>query len=337
MKNHVPTASVTEVPPIRYREDEGSGAVKKKEWKNRQRLLIFASRGISFQSRHLLMDLRSLLPHAKSENKMEKKDSLHVINEICEMKNCNKCLFFEGNKRHDLYMWISNIPHGPSVKFFVENIHTLGELKLSGNCLKGSRPILSFDPTFDTEPHWKLLKEVLQQAFCTPKHHPKSQPFIDHILTFTILDDRIWFRNYQIIEEDGSLAEIGPRFVLNPVKVFGGSFGGDTIWENSQFIPPAVFRRRLRNLSTSRPLERAYDRVVQEEKRDTVKAAYTLDPTNDIFLEATHKDEPAPIPMSRKELKRKKHGSKDQRKRSKKKIKSEKYRAFLEKEAEEKS
>ena len=39
----------------------------------------------------------------------------------------------------------------------------------------------------------------------------ESQPFIDHVLTFTIIDNKIWLRNYQIVEENGSLAEIGPR------------------------------------------------------------------------------------------------------------------------------
>ena len=37
------------------------------------------------------------------------------------------------------------MPSGPSAKFLVENIHTLEELKLTGNCLKGSRPLLNFD------------------------------------------------------------------------------------------------------------------------------------------------------------------------------------------------
>jgi hypothetical protein len=30
--------------------------------------------------------------------------------------------------------------------------------------------------------------------------------------------------------------------VLNPIKVFDGSFGGETIWENSSYVTPnAVF------------------------------------------------------------------------------------------------
>lgn len=37
------------------------------------------------------------------------------------MKNCNKCIFFEGRKKQDLYMWLANIPKGPCAKFFVEN------------------------------------------------------------------------------------------------------------------------------------------------------------------------------------------------------------------------
>ncbi len=57
----------------------------------------------------------------KKEPKMESKDPTVVINEICEMKNCNKCIFFENRKRQDLYMWLSNAPNGPSAKFLVEN------------------------------------------------------------------------------------------------------------------------------------------------------------------------------------------------------------------------
>lgn len=38
------------------------------------------------------------------------------------------------------------------------------ELKLTGNHLKGSRPILTFSTHFDKEPHWKLLKEMIMQV-----------------------------------------------------------------------------------------------------------------------------------------------------------------------------
>lgn len=38
------------------------------------------------------------------------------------------------------------------------------ELKLTGNHLKGSRPILTFSTNFDKQPHWKLLKELIMQV-----------------------------------------------------------------------------------------------------------------------------------------------------------------------------
>ena len=75
-----------------------------------------------------------------------------------------------------------------------------------------------------------------------PNHHPKSQPFFDHVFTFSVADDRIWFRNFQIVEEDGALAEIGPRFVLNPIKVFESSFSGQTLWDNPKYVTPTAKR-----------------------------------------------------------------------------------------------
>ena len=53
------------------------------------------------------------------------------------------------------------------------------------------------------------MKELFTQIFGTPCNHPKSQPFIDNVYTFSISDNRVWFRNYQIVEESGSLTEIG--------------------------------------------------------------------------------------------------------------------------------
>lgn len=105
---------------------------------------------------------------------------------------------------------MSKTPNGPSVKFLVSNgivyifcyyyciVHTMEELKLTGNCLMGSRPLLIFDESFDSKPHYKLLREMLNQIFAVPCNHPKSKPFIDHAFCFYILDHRIWFRNYQV-------------------------------------------------------------------------------------------------------------------------------------------
>ncbi|XP_077479292.1 ribosome biogenesis protein BRX1 homolog [Stigmatopora argus] len=258
------------------------------KWTNKERVLIFSSRGIDFRTRHLMQDLRSIMPHSKADTKMDRKDKLYVINEVCEIKNCNKCLFFEAKKKQDLYMWISNSPNGPSAKFLVQNIHTLAELKMTGNCLKGSRPLLSFDPAFDKQPHYALLKELFIQTFSTPRYHPKSQPFVDHVLTFTIADNRIWFRNYQIIEEDAALVEIGPRFVLNLIKMFQGSFGGPTLYENTFFKSPNMHRRELRVAAAARVREKQMVREATKTKKAILKPEIITDVTDKVF------DTPAP-------------------------------------------
>lgn len=52
-------------------------------------------------------------------------------------------------------------PNRPLVKFLVNTIHTMEELKLSWNRLKGSQSILTFSSDFDLQPHGQLLKEIM--------------------------------------------------------------------------------------------------------------------------------------------------------------------------------
>eukprot|EP00471_Norrisiella_sphaerica_P011021 CAMPEP_0184498692 /NCGR_PEP_ID=MMETSP0113_2-20130426/39597_1 /TAXON_ID=91329 /ORGANISM="Norrisiella sphaerica, Strain BC52" /LENGTH=235 /DNA_ID=CAMNT_0026886315 /DNA_START=76 /DNA_END=783 /DNA_ORIENTATION=+ len=200
-----------------------------------------------------MADLRDLLPHSKKDVKFDAKAKLFLVNEVAEMKNCNNCIFLEARKGKDLYMWISRVPDGPSAKFLVENLHTMSELKLTGNCLKGSRPILFFDKQFDESPAFRLLKEMLTQILGSPKGHPKVKPFVDHQFSFFLADNRIWFRNYQLIKSDekaaghvDTLVEIGPRFCLNPIRILSGSFGGKTLWQNSAFVTPSRARAALK-------------------------------------------------------------------------------------------
>jgi ribosome biogenesis protein BRX1 len=151
-------------------------------------------------------------------------------------------------------------------------VHTMEELHFTGNCLKGSRPILSFDASFDNEPHLRVLKELFLHIFGVPKSARKAKPFIDHVMGFTLADGKIWIRNYQINETepskvassdseptpkskdksgkgketDVSLVEIGPRFVLTPIVIQEGSFGGPIIYENKEFVSPNQVRSEIR-------------------------------------------------------------------------------------------
>lgn len=257
---------------------EPSGPVKK----NKQKVLILSSRGITFRQRHLLKDVASLLPHCRKDAKLDTKSKLYQLNELAEMYNCNNVLFFEARKAKDLYLWMSKAPNGPTVKMHMQNLHTMEELNFTGNCLKGSRPILSFDASFDIEPHLRIIKELFLHIFGVPKGSRKSKPFIDHVMGFTLADNKIWIRNYQInetessnkiepetenktkkmkidrsIEPEISLVEIGPRFVLTPIVIQEGSFGGPIIYQNKRFISPNQVRSEIRLRKAGRYNSRA--------------------------------------------------------------------------------
>jgi ribosome biogenesis protein BRX1 len=122
---------------------------------NKQRLLVISSRGITARYRHLLEDLRQLIPHAKKESKLDVGKNYSgggygaAVNEIAEVRGCHSVLFLECRKRgQDGYLWIGRTgcgggvessggeggkKHlmtlgGPSVKFHITNIHTMDEV-----------------------------------------------------------------------------------------------------------------------------------------------------------------------------------------------------------------
>lgn len=267
--------------------------------------------------RHLLNDLAAMMPHGKKDSKFDSKSKLYQLNELAELYNCNNVLFFEARKGKDLYMWMSKVPNGPTVKFYVQNrkclivgkkknscrslsnniwkVHTMEELHFTGNCLRGSRPILSFDSAFDKEPHLQLIREIFTHIFGVPQGARKSKPFIDRVMGFSIADGKIWVRNYEIREVDAakkegdeatqeamhargshssdkkdtdiSLVEIGGRFVLTPIVIQEGSFGGPLIYENKQFVSPNFIRAEARKAKAMRHNARAEQIVERRAKR----------------------------------------------------------------------
>ncbi|MCH0629155.1 hypothetical protein JNB11_04170 [Kocuria palustris] len=254
---------------------------------NRQRLLVITSRGVTYRHRHLINDLVSMLPHARKEPKFDSKKNLYQLNEVAELYNCNNIFFFEARKHQDLYLWISKPPNGPTFKFYIQNMHTLDELNFTGNCLKGSRPILSFDKLFNQGEHNKLMKELLIQTFGVPPNARKSKPFIDHVMTFSIVDNKIWVRNYQINEtvnvkenvtdevdtDELNLVEIGPRFVMTLITVLEGSFGGPKIYENKQYVLPNFVRAQIKQQAAQQARSRAEAAAERKQKkRDAILA-----------------------------------------------------------------
>ena len=56
-------------------------------------------------------------------------------------------------------------------------------------------------------------------------------------------------RNYQVVDKkednkdkDIQLVEIGPRFVLIPIRIFMGSLGGPTLYQNQAYVSPNLER-----------------------------------------------------------------------------------------------
>lgn len=272
---------------------QDKAAVPKAEaMKNRTKVLMLSTRGITSRYRHLMEDLRRLLPHAKKESKLDGKDRLEVVNEIAELRSCSNVMLLEARKRQDLYMWLARTPFGPTIKFHVSNVHTMDELSFSGNNLMYSRPLLTFDPAFDQTPIMRLAREVLTQTFTAPAGDRRTKPFVDHIMSFTIVDGRIWFRHYQIVDAalddktvnkdvESTVVEIGPRFVLAPIKCFSGGFQGATLWENPAYISPNEIRRALKKREGGKTM----NKIIQKSKREkhVAKNKIRHDPLTKIF------------------------------------------------------
>ncbi len=165
--------------------EDGEGDMPSKsprKKRNKQRVLLLSSRGITHRMRHFMNDLGALLPHVKKgvcnarslmsdyanremcdgcqDSKLDSKNHLHLLPELADLHSCNNTLYFEARRHEDLYLWAAKTPNGPSIKLHVQNVHTMDELKMTGNCLKGSRGVLSFDAAFEETEWGRLTKEL---------------------------------------------------------------------------------------------------------------------------------------------------------------------------------
>lgn len=170
---------------------------------------------------------------------------------------------------------------------------------MTGNCLRGSRPILSFDKAFQASPHLQLLQEMFTHVFGTPRGHPKTQPFNDHVMSFHVADGKIWYRHYQVVDvaAEGldpklvhkaggnpvTLVEIGPRFVLDVVRIFKGSFGGPTLYANPRFVSPNKLRMQEQFMRSQRYKQRVKTESLRTGRLDTREAERPKDVLKQVF------------------------------------------------------
>eukprot|EP01029_Cantina_marsupialis_P006949 TRINITY_DN1765_c0_g1_i1.p1 TRINITY_DN1765_c0_g1~~TRINITY_DN1765_c0_g1_i1.p1 ORF type:complete len:226 (+),score=58.67 TRINITY_DN1765_c0_g1_i1:159-836(+) len=155
---------------------------------------------------------------------------------------------FRITKEFSFFVYLYNI------FLFTYSVHTVEELNMDGKFAKGARPLLRFTEEFSQKPHLIFLKEMFTQVFGTPRGHPKSENFSDHVMSFIYKDDHIWVRYYQLkpdeyeekkwLESFGkegdmdikSVEEIGPRFCLQIGRIYAHGFSGDIIYQNPDFV-----------------------------------------------------------------------------------------------------
>lgn len=115
-------------------------------------------------------------------------------------------------------------------------------------------------------------------------------PDLTHSCAFLCLSlAQIWVRHYQIVEEAPanakeakelkekigeaqatSLVEIGPRLVLNPIRIFRGSFGGQTLFQNPNYISPNEIRSMQKRNKGMSYEERKESKKQRQERHDRV-------------------------------------------------------------------
>lgn len=84
-------------------------------------------------------DLAAMMPHGRKDVKFDSKSKLFQLNELAEIYNCNNTLFFEARKGKDLYLWMSKVPNGPTVKMHVQNSkQPKGAVRLFISCPLGA-------------------------------------------------------------------------------------------------------------------------------------------------------------------------------------------------------
>lgn len=235
-----------------------------KRMTNIQKMLVIGSRSIGHKDRHLLQDLCGIMAHGRPHPKLDVRQDIGTsLQELCNLHNCNGSVFLEARKFDVSYLWFAQAPQGPSMKFQLFNVHTADELRMVGNSLKYSRPLLHFDAEFDQIPHLRIARALLTSAFNIPRYHSRSKPFVDHILCFFVLEGKIYFRHYQIQEQANGqfgLTEIGPRFVLDPQVLLEGCVQGKVVWKSDSAIAPSALRKSRR--------ERVLEKLKFNEKQE---------------------------------------------------------------------
>ncbi|CAI7908590.1 unnamed protein product [Closterium sp. NIES-54] len=123
-----------------------------------------------------------------------------------------------------------------------------------------------------------LSCHLFKSAFASPSiaSVPTHSPILPPPLPICIPGAEGASRIYDITVERMSLVEVGPRFCLNPIRVFSGTFGGPTLNENPSYISPNKFR-----INEKKHGEEYREKVRERHSRETYKVVNAL-PVEDL-------------------------------------------------------
>ncbi|EOB12704.1 Brix domain-containing protein 2 [Nosema bombycis CQ1] len=178
-------------------------------------VLILSSRGANSNTRYLIKDICKFIK-CEEEIKYDIKSDLKGLIELMDLHSTKHIIYFETTKRNEA-VWVAG-REGPSVKFNVFNIFTMGSLKFPVNCFKETGHVLLFSEDFDMIDELKIVKSLFTNVF-------DSNEVKERALCFFYVDSKIWIRNYVISEKE--LQEIGPRMVLEIDTILKGCYSGE--------------------------------------------------------------------------------------------------------------
>jgi hypothetical protein len=151
-------------------------------------------------------------------------------------------------KKTNGHLWISTFPFDPLIQMEIYDVKSLEKLSFLGNCYRWSLPFISFDKIFKKMPHLNIIRKIISAFFSSKRKDIRAEPFVDHIISLCYLNNKIWFRVYQIDfskkkkEEKFSInqfIEIGPRIIINIMKIWSDVKQKNCIYNSS------IFKKKL--------------------------------------------------------------------------------------------
>lgn len=231
--------------------------------------VIMSCKGINHQVSMIHDDIVGMIPHAKKDSRIKQSDFVY-IDEMASDLHCDTVILFENRHRtqSEPYLWVARTPEGPSMSFYIKDTTSINALRTVGNCMKGSRPLLCFDPKFEDGSILSLAKKLFTRAFSVPYQDPRSKPFVDRTMSFCIENNHIIIRQYQIQWlETPVLVEVGPRIKLLPTAIFAGVFKGKRIWKNEKFVGPFKINQMKRKDQQKKRIEARDKQAIKEEHK----------------------------------------------------------------------